>query len=194
MRLKITGYKFKNIINFAAILNKNTHHIMFLKSFSLAFSLLLICSCSEKKASSSDASENSADTIPSEVKGFGTQATIKEITGLAGKKPTEVNLFEKYQLYSRLEKLLGNEYSTFKKDWNEETPIVAEGEFIYFSGCKAKACKENRYVILIDLTYNNINVVNFKNTRHRSFEESSIIGLSYKMEEYIEKIRKEQGL
>jgi hypothetical protein len=167
---------------------------MLLKSFSLLFSLLLIFSCSEKKASSGDISGNSADTIPTEVKGFGTQETIKEITGLAGKKPAEVNLFEKYQLYPRLEKLLGIEYSTFKNDWNEETPIVAEGEFIYFSGCKAKACTENRYVLLIDLTYNNINVVNFKNTRQRSFEESSIIGLSLKMEEFIEMIRKEQGL
>ncbi len=167
---------------------------MQLKSLSLLFSLFLIFSCGEKKTVSTDTTGGSIDTIQTEVKGFGSQAIIKEITGLAGKKPTEANLFEKYQLYPRLEKLLGNEFTTFKSDWNEETPIQAEGEFIYFSGCKANACRENRYVILIDLTYNNINVVNFKNTRQRSFEESSIIGLSYKMEDYIEKIRKEQGL
>ncbi len=164
------------------------------KSLSLLFSLFLIYSCGEKKATSSNTSGSSTDTIQSEVKGFGTQAIIEEITGLAGKTPAEVNLFEKYQLYPRLEKLMGTEFASFKNDWGEETPIEAEGEFVYFSGCKANACKENRYVILIDLSYNNINVVNFKNTRSRSFEESSIIGLSYKMEEYIEKIRKDQGL
>ena len=68
---------------------------MQLKSLSLLFSLFLIFSCGEKKTESTDTTSSSIDTIQTEVKGFGSQAIIKEITGLAGKKPTEANLFEK---------------------------------------------------------------------------------------------------
>jgi hypothetical protein len=164
-----------------------------MKFISFFFYLILIASaCTGKKTNTQD---SAANTEPSQV-ATGTSTThesIKSMSALVGKMPKDVKLFERYSLYPRLEKVLGDDFADFKSDWNEESPIKIDGEIIYFSGCKAGGCKENKYFITIDLVENNINVINFKNQRARSYEEGSIIGLPTKIADEFEKIRKEQG-
>jgi len=160
----------------------------------LIFNFLVHLSCEPKKeaiirksANNNSLSEKMNDSVAVEV-------SLKNIVQLVGKKPKDVQLFEKFSLNERLEKLLGSEFTIFRSEWNEETPIESDGEFAYFTGCKAGACAENKYFILLDLVDNNINVINFKNKKSRSFEEGAIIGMTTKIGEYFDKIRLEQGL
>ncbi len=165
------------------------NHITMIKIFNLAMILLLISGCKPK--SNTDEAGNPAADIKQEL--AAPKKELKNIEAAQGKTPTETKLFDTYALMPRFEKLLGKEFDTFKADWNTESPVEYDGEVVYFYGCKKDNCKENRYLILIDVTLNTINIYNFKGGSVRAYEEDkNVIGLNDKVADYFDKINKEQ--
>lgn len=120
--------------------------------------------------------------------------SLDEAKTFVGKKPTEIKLFDQLNLGQRLEKLLGNEFSDFKADWNDDNFIAQDGEILYFTGCRKGACADNKYFILLDIMENNINVINIRNGRPRSFEEGAVIGMTDKVAAEFERVRNSAGL
>jgi hypothetical protein len=163
-------------------------------SFILA---IVVLSCSSKKENSNNpaaGSENqTSDTTNADLPKDG-KNTFDGFDAYVGKKPAEVQLFEKANLNARIEKLLGGEFADFKADWNTESTIMKDGEILYFVGCKSSACAENKYFVMLDLIINNLNIINIRNGRPRSFEEGPVIGMPDKLAGDFEKIRQAQGL
>lgn len=160
-----------------------------IKIINLAMILLFISGCKPK--SNTDEAGNPAADIKQEL--AAPKKELKNIEAAQGKTPTEAKLFDTYALMPRFEKLLGKEFDTFKADWNTESPVEYDGEVVYFYGCKKDNCIENRYLILIDVTLNTINIYNFKGGSVRAYEEDkNVIGLNDKVADYFDKINKEQ--
>jgi len=118
---------------------------------------------------------------------------LNDITQHVGKLPKEVDLFTKYSLDGRIEKIMGSDFAEFKKDWNEETPLKKDGEVIYTTGCRAGDCKANKYFLVLDVLQNGINVFNFKGSKAKTYEEDHIIiGLPSQAQADFEKLINEQ--
>ncbi|MFZ1704162.1 MAG: hypothetical protein WAT79_07435 [Saprospiraceae bacterium] len=113
---------------------------------------------------------------------------------MEGKNPSDIGLITLPGLQARIKSLLKKEYDSFQNDWNEETPLIVEDRILFFSGCQRGDCKANKYVVILDVVDNNINIINFKYGSVKSWEERSIIGLSSSLLEHFEKVRVEQGL
>ncbi len=109
-------------------------------------------------------------------------------------KPSDVSLMEANDLQSRIKAMLKDNYAEFQSDWKEETPIVIQDKILFTTGCQSGDCKANKYVLIVDFTDNNINIVNFKYGKVRSWEERAVIGLPDKLLQQFESIRKDQGL
>ncbi|MBC7886152.1 MAG: hypothetical protein H7X99_11800 [Saprospiraceae bacterium] len=155
--------------------------------------ILLICSCKNNSSNDGDMqttdSADTAMTLPP-----ASTANFKDLEKHVGKLPKEIDLFQKYGLYSRIEDIMKSDFAEFKENWNEETPLKKDGEMIYFTGCKAGDCKSNNYFIVLDLMINKINVYNFKNEKGRSYEEDhTVIGMPFKMTDDFMKLREEQS-
>lgn len=82
----------------------------------------------------------------------------KKATELVGKTATEAKLFSNRKVYSRLQILMGPDYSRMRKFWNVETPIKKFGDFLMMTGCEQHNCGDNQYVIFMDLGLGAINV------------------------------------
>lgn len=78
---------------------------------------------------------------------------------IVGKTVTESKLLQNKVFTDQLRKLMGPDYATMKKFWNEETPIKKFGDFLMMTGCEPQNCVDNRYVIFIDLGTGDTNVV-----------------------------------
>jgi hypothetical protein len=78
---------------------------------------------------------------------------------IVGKTVTESKLWQNKVFSDQLRKLMGPDYATMKKFWNEETPIKKFGDFLMMTGCEQHNCGDNQYVILIDLGDGRINVI-----------------------------------
>ncbi len=156
---------------------------------------VIIISCKDKKSSADASSKSNQDTakIASTSIDTPTPSNIKELASLAGQTPTQAKIFEIGNLNKRFEKLMGEHYEEFKSDWNQETPIMKDGEILYFIGCKANSCNDNKFFVMIDLVTDNINVIHMKNRRPVSHEESSVIGMTEKMAADFEKSRSADG-
>lgn len=168
----------------------NLKQSLMLKSVIISLCTLLIVACKPKADADTAEKTSSGVTSPAAAP----KSDLKDLEKAAGKKPSEIKFFETYNLYPRLEKMLGKEYASFKADWNTESAIEYDGEVAYFYGCKKDKCTDNRYFILIDKTLNTINVYNFKGSNTRAYEEEkNVIGMSDKISSYFESIRKEHG-
>lgn len=118
---------------------------------------------------------------------------LNDIAQHVGKMPKEIDLFTKYSLDGRIEKIMGSDFAEFKKDWNEETPLKKDGEVMYTTGCRANDCKSNRYLLVLDLLQNGVNVYNFRQAKTKTYEEDHIIiGLPNQVQADFEKILNEQ--
>ena len=82
---------------------------------------------------------------------------------IVGKTVTESKLWQNKVFSDKLRKLMGPDYATMKKFWNEETPIQKFGDFLMMTGCERQNCVDNRYVIFIDLGDGRINVIHIGN-------------------------------
>jgi len=160
-----------------------------IKIFKLAIILLIISGCKSK--TNTEAAANPADDIKQGLSA--PKKELKNIEAAHGKSPSEVKFFDTYALMPRFEKMLGKEFDAFKTDWNTGSTVEYDGEVVYFYGCKKDKCKENRYLILIDVTLNTINIYNFKGSNVRTYEEDkNVIGMNDKVADYFEKINREQ--
>jgi len=118
---------------------------------------------------------------------------LNDIAQHVGKLPKDVDLFTKYSLDARIEKIMGTDYVDFKAEWNEETPLKKDGEVMYTTGCRSGDCKSNKYLLVLDLLQNGINVYNFRGTKTKTYEEDHIIiGLPNQVQADFEKILNEQ--
>lgn len=163
----------------------------------IAFSLIVfVFACSPKKdtPNTSNSVEKPSTETPIVDAPKSDKPSLKSLESYVGKKPSEVQLFDNADLTQRIEKLLGADYADFKADWNEESPIMKDGEILYFIGCKSGACAENKYFIMLDLVDPNINIINMRNGRPRSYEEGAVIGMPDTVAEAFDKTRQSQGL
>ncbi|MBK9734458.1 MAG: hypothetical protein IPO92_05600 [Saprospiraceae bacterium] len=163
-------------------------HLIFLAPI-----IVLLFACKNTNHTSDGSSNDAAKD--STIVENAAKVDFKDLSQQVGKLPKEIDLFQKYGLYARIEKIMGKDFAEFKAEWNEETPLQKDGEIMYTTGCKAGACKSNKYILVLDISQNSINVHNYKYDHGRSFEEDhTIIGMPYKMADEFDKIRKEQGL
>ncbi len=158
----------------------------------LSFFILFSCKTQneDKKVATAEKADGSIEAEAPKV----AATSLAEAKNFVGKKASEVQLFEKFNLNNRIEKLLGAEYAEFKADWNEENNISQDGEILYLTGCRKGACNENKYFLLLDMMESNINIINIRNGRPRSFEEGAVIGMTDKVASEFEQIRNADGL
>lgn len=164
-------------------------------SFFPLLMILTILACSPKKESnSSTVRENQTPTTENVASAGASNGNFSGFEAFVGKKPADVQLFDKANLNSRIEKLLGSEYQDFKADWNTESNIKKDGEILYFTGCKSSDCNENKYFFMLDLIDSNFNIINIRNGRPRSFEEGPVIGMPDGAAQDFDKVRQGQPL
>lgn len=153
----------------------------------IVFMTAIIFSCNEKKQ------DTKAPEIIDSMPQFSENAEsleIAELENLAGKYPSEIRLLEKYGLQTRIKNMMGTDYLNFNQKWNIETPIEIEDKVLWTTGCEKNNCAGHMYILILDLTDNNINIFRFENGQGRSFEEKGIIGLPEGFVSKFEQIRK----
>ena len=94
-----------------------------------------------------------------------------------GKTAGEIKFWDDKEFGPRIKKLMGADYTTMKKFWNVETPIKKFGDFIMMTGCQQHNCGDNQYVIFMDKSENNINVILIKNGTSKEWNEWGAIKL-----------------
>ncbi len=165
-----------------------------IRFFFFCLSMLFLINCKNSKNQDTAISETvKSDSIALVSKLI--KSELKALEKQVGKLPSEAGLFTNFGLAERIEKVMGKDYQDFKETWVKETPIKKDGEILYTSGCQIDVCKANRYILIIDMLQNGINIYNFKHDKGRSYEEdNTIIGMPFKLQDDFEKIRIEQGL
>jgi hypothetical protein len=104
-------------------------------------------------------------------------------SGTAGKKLSEVEFLTNPVIKKRLMALMGQEFDLMVQDWTQEEGIIVSENILMASGCSKSNCAGNHYIVLYDMIYNNLNVINFKQNRIRSYEENGVIGMPAKVQE-----------
>lgn len=94
-----------------------------------------------------------------------------------GKTVGEIKLWQNEEINTRLKKLMGADYTIMKKFWNTETPIKKFGDFLMMTGCEQHNCGDNQYVIFMDTSEGNINVVHIHNKTTKRWNENGEIDL-----------------
>ena len=157
--------------------------------------ILSVLSCKQDNKVSGDAApKESKSDSPEQDTTINELVDWKSFETSENKKPSEVSLMEANGLKSRIKAMLKDNYAEFQNDWNEETPIMIQDKILFTTGCQKGDCKANKYILILDLMDNNINIVNFKYGRVRSWEERAVIGLPDRLLQQFELIRKDQGL
>jgi hypothetical protein len=102
---------------------------------------------------------------------------LSSLKASVGKTAVDIKLWDNKDVGPRLEKLMGADYATMKKNWGTESPIKADGDVLMMSGCEPHNCGPNQYVIFIDTAADNINVVHIKNSVAKDYKEKGDITL-----------------
>ncbi|WP_443936770.1 hypothetical protein [Pedobacter sp. MW01-1-1] len=119
--------------------------------------------------------------------------SLSSLNALVGKYPQEVKLLENPVLKTRLETLLGKEFSKLQENWNTETPIIQEGTMLHTSGCKQHECPVDAYDLYIDTQNDILNVYNFRNDTLTVYtEKNQVLTLPEHFAEEL-KIKKENA-
>ncbi|MBK8347976.1 MAG: hypothetical protein IPL08_10210 [Saprospiraceae bacterium] len=164
---------------------------MIYKSFAL-FCFFVFIACQNQKDSSSK-SEVKTEASPQTEEKAVAKPPFTDLESFVGKNASEVQLFAKYQLNERLKAIMGSEYTDFNTGWKDLGTIKKDIDIIYTAGCKADACDDTKYFLMMDIMTNELNIFYFSNKRIRSFEEGSIIGMPENVANDYEKIRKSAG-
>lgn len=154
---------------------------------SIALFAFFFTSCKNNSSESSETSTNSIEINDSTSLSVSDEE-LTSLNELKGKYPMEVQLLDNPLIKSRLEKLLGDEYSNFRKFWMVETPILIEDNILYSTGCEQHNCAANQYVLEIDLSQNNINVYHF-GADVKSYVEKGTIQLPKGLSEEFEVLK-----
>ena len=85
-------------------------------------------------------------------------AGLESLQGYVGKYPTDVALWEKEPLQSRLKALLGARYSTFVANTKTNSPVARYGDVMWTSGNKPHAGGSDAALFLADIKANVIEV------------------------------------
>lgn len=143
----------------------------------LIFCLVLACTACNNTSKSTTQSASGESQTENKEKAQIDKPSMEDAVKYVGKKPSEVDLFNQYNLNKRIENTLKSDYETFKANWNEETAIMKDGEILYFIGCKTGDCASNKYFVMLDMLDTNINIIFIRGGLPKSFEESAIIGM-----------------
>lgn len=128
-------------------------------------------------ANANSAANTGASNAATSNTSTGTTSSLKSLNASVGKTASDIKLWENKDVNPRLEKLLGPDYANMKKFWNTESPISAEGDVLMMSGCEQHNCGDNQYVMFIDTSNDNINVVHIKNGKTKDYKEKGDISL-----------------
>lgn len=158
----------------------------------LIIAIASISSCKNKDVQSANATNATTQTTTEEI--IDTKEAILDLDKLVGQMPKDIDLFNKFNIGTRIKALLGKEYEDFAKDWNTETPLSKDGNIMYTSGCRAENCIASNYFIVFDLIDNNINIYHYKHERGRTYEEGAVIGMPFKLADEFEKMIAKQGI
>lgn len=147
-----------------------------MKSFSLLLALItlfFITSCNNEQQ------PQNVPNVPFDSLTAKPNPTPKEnlmvLDSLNGQYPIEVKFLDNPLIKNRIEKLLGSDYSNFRKYWNVETPIVVEDNVLSTTGCEEHNCGGNQYILQIDLKNNNINIYHFSSKVQAYKENGDIV-------------------
>lgn len=151
-----------------------------------AFSLLMFAFSCKKEAKTAPASTGSdslnttmsKDTAAMPKKDSASvvsEASGNSITKNTGKYPNEIKLFEDKSITDRLKKLTGTQYDEMIKNFNVESPIVAENGIYKVNGCKQHDCPGYATSIYYDSKNDNFNVRIDKNGKMTEFAEKGKI-------------------
>ncbi len=165
-----------------------------MRIFSFAFLLVLAFASCKNSGTDSKSDELKNETYNNEkLETPIVKMDLNDLEKHIGKLPKEVDMFKQFGLDARIEKIMGTDYPDFKSYWNVETPLKKDGEIIYTTGCRETDCKSNRYLLVLDLIQNGINVYNFRGAQTKTYEEDHIIiGLPNMVQADFEKILNEQ--
>lgn len=154
-----------------------------------AFSLLMFAFSCKKEAKTAPASTGldslnttmSKDTAAMPKKDSASvvsEASGNSITKNTGKYPNEIKLFEDKSITDRLKKLTGTQYDEMIKNFNVESPIVAENGIYKVNGCKQHDCPGYATSIYYDSKNDNFNVRIDKNGKMAEFAEKGKITMT----------------
>ena len=87
-----------------------------------------------------------------------TSAGLESLQGYVGKHPTDVALWEKEPLQSRLKALLGARYAIFVANTTANSPVARYGDVMWTSGNKPHAGGSDAALLLADIKANVIEV------------------------------------
>lgn len=104
-------------------------------------------------------------------------SSLGNLKPFVGKSASEIKLWQNEEINTRLKKLMGADYATMKKYWNTETPIKKFGDFLMMTGCEQHNCGDNQYIIFMDTSEGNINVVHIYNKTAKNWNENGEIDL-----------------
>jgi hypothetical protein len=158
--------------------------------------ILSFTACKNKTNTDKSKSENTeitSSTINNDATNID-KPSMEDAAKYVGKKPSEVNLFSQYNLEKRIDALLKNDAQNFKDNLNETTPIMKDGEILYFIGCKAGDCKAMKFFVMLDMLDTNVNVTVINNGTPKSYEESAIIGMTDQIAREFQRILSSPGL
>lgn len=131
------------------------------KTILIGSAMALFAACAnEKTITEKPLSEEKAAEIPATPHAANPEAKRTPAQDLAflqklnGKYPYEVKLLNEPKLTTRLQKLMGENYSALKEFWEVEEPIkITENEFVA-SACQAHNCDNTNFIIVYNFKTN----------------------------------------
>jgi len=156
------------------------------KNSMIFLALVSFFSCAEKGSNATTDSKDpqvTADSVASD-----TIVDGNKWSGSAGKKLSEVSFLTNPAIKNRLKALMGQEFDLMVQNWSQETGIIVSENILMATGCSKDNCSGNHYVLLYDMIYNNLNVINFRQNRIRSYEENGVIGMPEKVQNAFDNI------
>lgn len=165
--------------------------------FSVAILCLFAFSCkntdTKMTEGSGTANDSTATSVNSDVKNIDgaelVDSKLKEVVSMEGKLPSDIDLLNTYELLPRLEKMMGEQFKNFSKDWGQQTPLKKDGDIMYTGGCKSDNCKSVKYFLIFDTKTDNVNFYYVKDGAATAFGEKSVIPLTPKITDDFDKIR-----
>ncbi len=142
--------------------------------FTAALLALFTVSCKQNKSADTVSTQ---DTLTVQ-QDSATAPTVKKensITKNEGKYPHDIKIFDDSEIGPRIKKVVGEKYGEIIKNFNVETPVVAEAGIYKFTGCKQHDCPAYQTTILYDASKDNLNVLVDQNGKITEYNENGKI-------------------
>lgn len=98
-----------------------------------------------------------------------------------GKTATEMKLWNLNPIVLKLKNLMGPDYDTMVRAWEQETPMKAFGDVRMLTGCERDNCSNNRYVIVTSTSEGYFHVIHIGKEKIREWRTRSTEDLNLPM-------------